>query len=410
MNSTWQQILLIASLLVASCAAQAKWLASEGKSIIIQGNISQARDKAVTDALLSIMHKSGTSVESVQVVKSGVLATDQLTIRTNGEVHDMRLLNEEINKGYIMVSIKADIYPFRRCPKEKYAKTLLVGPFQLQIREQAQLGGIYHSDEALTQRLFYHLKRHSRKLDPRHVLIQPIAFPNDQQYNIEQQFLEVARQISSQYDVQYQLFGTIEDMSSFDESSNNLLFPSSIKKRHFQMNIYLIDGINRQTVFQKNYAYSSDWPFDMTQKFNVNSNEFWATDYGKIIDQAILKAGNDIEQAVYCQPTMATIIALHNNGVVINIGFRNGLKKGDQFQLIRSQFTSHQSSQLQGPIFTPDNVMFSVVSVQSDRAILKPQRGSDMGNVQIRDMLTPVDEYFLQQLEQEKEQDSHFTD
>jgi len=385
-------------LLTIPSSLQAQWYTAEGVANIIPGDVNQSRDNAVSNALLSIVHKAGTSVESLQVIRSGVLESEELTAKTHGEIHDMRLLDEKILDGKITVSIEADLYPFSVCPQEKYSKTIFVGPFHLKTRKQAQLGGIYHSDEAVAQRLFYHLKRNSAKLDPRYVMTQQIAFTRDNLHNIELQILEVARDIATNHDVQYLLFGTIEDMSDYYETSTNLLFESTEHKRNFQMNIYLVDGINKSTVFQKNYTAVSNWPYEMTLRFDVKSKVFWETDYGKIIDENIDQAVRDVQQALYCQPTMATIIARYDKQVIMNIGHNNGVKKGDQFQLIRSQYVSQQNSTLQGPIFIPDDILLTVTSLQSDRAILTTTEPTDMNNIQIRDMLTPATDYTIQRL------------
>jgi len=398
MINRYQQALLVSILFAFAVNAQAQWFASEGKAEIIPGKIDESRDNAVSNALLSVIHKEGTSIESIQVVKSGVLSVNELTTRTNGEIHDMRLIDEQIINGMIYVSIEADLYPFSVCPQEKFAKTVFVGPFHLQARKQAQLGGIYHTDEAISQRLFNRLKSHSVKLDPRYGMTQQIAFTSDDRHNFELQILDVARQISHKHDVQYLLFGTIEDMSDYYENTTSLLFDTTVHKRNFQMNIYLVDAINKVTIFQKNYASTTEWPYAMTLKFDVKSDVFWQTDYGKVIDENIEQAIKDVQQAVYCQPTMATIIAQYNDQVIMNIGHSNGVKKGDQFQLIRSQYVPQQTGSLQGPIFVPDDILLTVVSLQSDRAILKPQDPTAMNNIQIRDMLTPVDEYTLKRL------------
>ena len=383
-----------------SLNTQAEWFSGNGKAAVIKGDINKSREAAISDALLSITYRVGASIESIQVIESGVLAVDELTIQTNGEVHDMRLMSEKVIDGMIYVSIEAELYPYPTCPQENYSKTLFVGPFQLLTRKHAQLGGIFHSDEAVAQRLYYQLKRDALKLDPRFVMTPQIAFTSDDIYNIELQILEVARQIASKHDVQYLLFGTIEDMSDYYETTKGLLFDSTVHNRNFQMNIYLVDGINKVTVFQKNYASTSEWPYSMTLKFDVKSKVFWETDYGKIIDDNINQAVKDVEQALHCQPTMATIIARYNDKVVMNIGHRNNVKKGDQFQLIRNQYVSHQTSSLQGPIFIPDDVLLTVVSLQSDRAVLKTSDPMDMNNIQIRDMLTPASESTLKEIAQ----------
>lgn len=409
MKNIIQYILIITTFIVLSFSAQAEWYSGEGRAVIISHDINQSRDNAISNALLTVVHKAGTSVESVQVVKSGVLELDELIIRSNGEIHDMRLVSEKILNGFIHVNIEADLYPFSSCPQEKYSKTIFVGPFHLQKRKHAQLGSIYQSDEAIAQRLFYQLKTESHKLDPRYVMTQQIAFTSDTHYNIELQVLDVARQIATKHDVQYLLFGTIEDMSDYYETTKTLLFEKTVHKRNFQINIYLVDAINKVTILQRNYASTSEWPYAMTRKFDVNSNTFWQSDYGNIIDENISKVVADVKKALYCQPTMATIIAQNNDRVIMNIGHRNGVKKGDKFQLIRSQFISHQSSLLQGPTFVPDDIVLTVVALQSDRATLQTIDPMEMNNIQIRDMLTPVDEFTLQRLMKKKKHNSHNT-
>ena len=373
----------------------AQWYSSEGSADIIDNDINRARDNAISNALLTVIRSAGTSAESEQVVKSGVLEVDKLSIKSNGEIHDMRVVNETILNGFIKVTIQADIYPFSTCPQEKYSKSIFVGPFDLETREHAQLGAIYNADEIIAQRIFTQLKYKSNKLDPRHVMTQSIAFTDDTHNNQELQTLQIAREIANKYDVQYLLFGTIKNMSDFYETTSNLLTDTTVHKRRFQMDIYVVDAINQITIMQKQYSALSEWPYSITHKFDLKSNTFWGTDYGRDIDQNINKVVSDVRQALYCQPTMATIIAQFNDQLVMNIGHRNGVKKGDQFQLIRSQSVLHQSNLLQGPIFVPADVILTVVSVQSDRAILKTEDPMDMSNIQIRDMLTPVDEYTL---------------
>lgn len=398
----YQYLIVITTVMTMSFNVNAQWYSSEGVAEIIENDINQSRNNAISNALLTVIRSAGTSAESVQVVKSGVLEVDKLSLKSNGEIHDMRVINESILNGFIKVTIQADIYPFSTCPQEKYSKSIFVGPFNLATREHAQLGAIYNSDEVIPQRLFKQLKYKPNKLDPRHVMPQSIAFSDDTYNNIELQTLQVARDIANKYDVQYLLFGTIQDMSDFYETTTGLLADTTVHKRHFQMDVYLVDAINQITILQKKYSDLSEWPYSITHQFDLNSNTFWGTDYGLIIDQNIDKVVSDVRQALYCQPTMATIIAQFNDQLVMNIGHRNGVKKGDQFQLIRSQFVSHQSSLLQGPIFVPADVLLTVVSVQSDRAILKVDDPMNMNNIQIRDMLTPVDEYTLIRLAKDK--------
>ncbi|MDO6687824.1 MULTISPECIES: flagellar assembly protein T N-terminal domain-containing protein [unclassified Agarivorans] len=370
----------------------AVWFEGEGQAKIVDGQVDKARQQAIQDALLTLMYRGGASVKSLQIVKSGVLETDELTVRTNGEVYDMKLLVETIEDDQMTVTVAADIFPLNTCEKDSYAKTLFVGPFQLQKREHAQLGGIYRTPEEVSQRLFHRFKLKSKRVDARHLMTRQIAFDGRYANDIEPQMLKVARSLSSQYDVQYILFGKINDMSSYNETSTNLLgMKSTVKQRNFQVKLYVIDGINGETILRKSYGSNREWPFDVTMKLDVTGQTFWSSDYGNLIDSYIDQAVVDVEDALYCRQSLATVVGLYNGQVVINIGQTNGVRKGDKFELVRQQYLMHLDGGLRGPIFNADDTQLTVMSVQSDRAVLATKRFSDMANIQIRDVLVAVD-------------------
>jgi len=381
--------LLIASY---SFSANALWFEGDGESLIINGDIAAAREKAIQNALLTLMYHGGASVNALQVVKSGVLEIDKLTVRTNGEIVDMHLLTENIINDSIQVTVSADIYPFDSCKKDNYAKPLFVGPLELVTPSQAQLGGIYKIPEEIGQRLYSQLQTSSRQIDARQLRTQPIAFNNNNSNDIERQMLSVAQDIYAQYDVQYILFGKITDLSDYNESTTILGVPTSTTKyRNFQMQLYVIDAINNKTVFQKKYQASREWPFDVTMRLDTSGSVFWYSDYGKLVNFYIEQSIEDIEGAFSCETTLASVVSIYNNeNLVINLGQENGVRKGDRFKVLRNQFISFQDSGTHGSLFNEDDTVLQVVSVQPQHALLKATNIADMANIQIRDILTPV--------------------
>jgi hypothetical protein len=368
------------------------WFEGQGEALIIDGQVATAREKAIQDALLTLMYHGGASINALQIVKSGVLEIDKLTVRTNGEIVDMQLLTEKIIDDKIQVTVSADIYPFDTCKKDNYAKSLFVGPIQLTTPKDAQLGGIYKIPEEVATRLYSRFKTDSRQVDARHLRTRQIAFNNNTSDDIERQMLSVAQDISSQYDVQYILFGRINDMSDYNEINTTFGIASTpIKYRNYQMQLYVIDAINRKTVFQKKYEASREWPFNVTMKLDVAGSAFWYSDYGKLINFYIEQSVTDIENTFSCETTLASVVAIYNNdNLVINLGQENGIRKGDRFKLIRQQFLTFQDKGSQEPFFNQDDTVLEVISVQSKRALLKATNGADMANIQIRDILSPI--------------------
>lgn len=387
-------ICLFATVMAEQAVAQ--WYNGSGQAEIVDGNVSDARKQAIQDALLSIMYQGGASVKAIEVVNQGVLEKHKLSVRTHGEVHDMRLMKEQILDQTLYVSVRADISS-NQCAPDNYAKTLFIGPFQLQKREHGQLGAIYRVPEELTRRLFYRFKENSQYIDVRHLRTRQIAFEESYDHDIERQMLSVANDISNQYDVQYVLFGKISDMSSFNETETELLvFDKEVKRRNYQVRLYVIDGIKGVTVFRKNYSGRAEWPFDVTMKLDVTGNIFWASDYGKLIDNLIEESVVDIQKTLGCEQSIATVQNIYNNKIMINLGQINGISRGDTFKLIRQQYIYEQQNNHMQEIFNPSDVEFSVIHVQSDRSILTTDNITGMENIQIRDRLVSSDEDILE--------------
>lgn len=377
-----------------SFSANALWFEGDGESLIINGQVAAAREKAIQNALLTLMYHGGASVNALQVVKSGVLEIDKLTVRTNGEIVDMHLLTENIIGDKIQVTVSADIYPFDSCKKDNYAKPLFVGPFELVTPAQAQLGGIYNISEEIGKRLYSQLQTNNRQVDARQLRTQSIAFNNSNSYDIERQMLSVAQDIYSQYDVQYILFGQITDLSDYNESATILgVSTSTTKYRNFQMQLYVIDAINNKTVFHKKYQAAREWPFDVTMRLDTAGSTFWYSDYGKLVNFYIDQSIDDIESSFSCETTLASVVSIYNNEkLVINLGQKNGVRKGDRFKVLRKQFVSFQDSGANGSLFNEDDTVLEVVSVQPQHALLKATNIADMANIQIRDILSPLTE------------------
>ncbi|WP_094751838.1 flagellar assembly protein FlgT [Psychromonas sp. CD1] len=378
-------------LILFSCSAHAIWFEGEGNAPIYKGDVEQARKLAVQDALLSLMYQGGASIRSLQIVQSGVFEAQQLSIRTNGEIHEMHLLAETIKNKKISVTITADIYSLQNCQRDGYAKTLFVGPIQLENREQAQLGGLYNIDEEISKRLFNSFHANTSKIDARYLMTRPLTSNTNSYYNIENKMLNLSRDLAAQFDVQYILFGRIEDMSSYTKSDSILgIETTSINMRNYRIQIYVIDAINKETVFRRSYATDAPWKFDFTRQFDIQSNTFWSSEYGEKINDISQKIIRDVNDALYCEATLASIVATYDNNIVINIGGKNGVRRGDKFQLIRQRYIFHQDGLSQGPLLNREKITFNVISVQSDRAILNTEKASDLANIQIRDIVTPI--------------------
>ncbi|MFM2479483.1 flagellar assembly protein T N-terminal domain-containing protein [Celerinatantimonas sp. MCCC 1A17872] len=376
------------ALLTVPMMAHAVWFQGQGSATIKDGEVDQARHEAVQNALLGLMYKGGASIRSVQVVKSGVLASDKLTVRTNGEIHDMQVMREKRTDDTITVTVRADIFPMKTCNKDNYAKTMMIGPITIRSRQQAQMGGIYQLGKTLSQQLFQQLQLSNRRIDARQLMTTPIASLSD--YNDQNSMLEVARSLSAQNDVQYVMFGTIDDLSNYTTSSTSQLtgVTDTTHHRSFRITIYVVDGIKGDIVFSKSYSTNQEWDFSLTMKVSPDSDMFWSSKYGKAVQYVMKQAVQDVQVSLYCKQTLANVVGIDNNQLIINLGQRDGVQEGDAFHLMRTRYLlSHDGAQ-SSPIFNQtQSPQFKVVSVQTHRSVLQADHYSDMANIQLRDIL-----------------------
>ncbi|WP_245579525.1 flagellar assembly protein T N-terminal domain-containing protein [Aliagarivorans taiwanensis] len=387
--------ILVACCLLLSLPLHAVWYEGEGQAMIMNGEVEVARRKAIQEALLNVMYRGGASVRSLQEVRSGILETDSLTVRTNGEIHDFRLLHEKIEDNIITVTISADIFPVNMCSIDDYKKTLFVGPFDIKKLEHAQLGGIYRLGEEVAHRLHRQLSSHSQRFDTRHLMTRAIALGGRHTRDLESQVLDIARTISQDYDVQFVTVGRILDLSHHNEVSTNFLgLSSSERLRNFHIRLMVVDGIRGEIVLRRDYSFQQEWPYDVTLKLDVSGETFWRTHYGQGIEMVIGNMVRDLESELHCKQSLATVVSVFDNQAVINLGYSNGVRKGDKFRLVRRQHLMYQTGQVGGPVFNDDEIVLEVVAVQADRAVLTTHDFADMANLQIRDVLVAVNDIY----------------
>lgn len=371
-------------------SASATWYTGEGTARIVKGDEAAARQKATEDALVNVLFQAGASVQGVQQVAAGVLQVDSLKVRSNGEINAVEMLNESKEADRITIRLRADVFAHQACERDFYKKTLFVGPISIHKREQGQLGEIYRLPDELSRRLYARFIRDSRNVDPRELMTEAIAVPYQSSATRIQSIKRLARELAVEKNVQYLLFGEIADMSSYNETTKNVVRPDSTQKiRNFRLELTLIDGINNEVVMQRTYSDQAPWPFDITMKLDVAGDPFWNSEYGKIIDRILDHASQDIDRNLYCDHTLSQIVAVMPDSAIIDIGRDNGVRMGDRFKIIHKQITGFGANRR--PFYTAGKLEFEVVSVQQDRSLLKPLQLPLFGNIQVRDIVRAED-------------------
>ncbi|MBW8192141.1 flagella assembly protein FlgT [Neiella marina] len=378
----------LALCLLFSAVSHADWFEGEGRAPILQNDTEEARRLAVKNALVSLMYYGGASVRSLQVVKSGVLQTDELRVKTHGEVYGLKILKEAVAEDHVVVTIAADIFPSGSCHTNRYTKPLLVGPFQLEKYEHAQLGAIYDLPEQLGRMLYQAFQSESATVDARSLRTRPITFDVSAEHYSQSAKPKDVALLAEQHGVQYVMLGKIEDLSSHTEKQMKaIVFNKTTTKRNFRMTISVLDGVQGGLVFNKTYQGNREWPFERTVVHDVSSEAFWSSDYGQLVDELLKQAKSEVEDALYCRQSLASVLDVIGSKVIINLGQSNGVQLGDEFILAHQQSYGNQPSNSQTSIFNVTENQLDVVSVYPNRAVLRAKRAADLANIQVRDIL-----------------------
>jgi len=382
--------ILIVVLLVFCAHVKAEWFEVVGYGGIVDGDASSARQMAVKDAITQALIFSGATVSSVQTVADGVLEQDKLKIKTHGQIQHVNLINEQQQEDQYSVTLHLDIIPQQaQCIESKFNKQITVTQSQLTHPDQARFGQIFDIPKSSSQRLFNTLNERNlgitmipyidRKLDVR------AFFAQQFEYNAN-----LIDMLSRSSNSQYVLLSQITDISQGKKINNDYAFwESEAYMRNFKIDFALFDSQTSDLVWSQQYKTQGTWPHKKTQIVNVNSEEFWRTDYGQKIQTIFNKLSQDLNTAVSCLKTTGKILMIDSDRVVINLGQSHGLEAGQILSILhRSNLTAVNGMQFSHHIQTIEQVVVEQVNAQS--AIARNISDRPLSNIQLNDVVKVV--------------------
>ena len=149
------KVVLLSTLLLASLSARAELIEAQGSAAILGGDEVYAREQATRDALRQALLASGASVSSIQRLENGSLRSEQIQIRSGGDIRQYRLKREEVRNGRMYITLVADIQAERQiCQTQHYAKDLTLVRLRMRYPDQASTGALDDMPADLSRRLF----------------------------------------------------------------------------------------------------------------------------------------------------------------------------------------------------------------------------------------------------------------
>lgn len=364
-----------------NCYAQ--WYETEGSAQIRRGDVSEARSRAVDEAIRQAMLDSGSFVTSEQGISNGAMSTDNFNMSASHDMRQYNLISERRDNGYIIVKVRVfiDASP-QKCLGANYPKTIL--PVLIKYDDgqfQQSTNGLEDFNIELTSKFNAILSSKTKILTKpffnKNLGIDPLKHsPN------EVNLRKTIQQLATQNDAHYVIAGVIRDISLHKDDDGWFATNFGDDNREFSLSIYVFDGYSGDVVYTNNYSGSAKWEF--SGNANVHSDYFWSSQYGTIVSKILTQVGNDTEQSIACNKPIGRILKIMPNGeMYINLGKQNGIRQGTRFYVEHnSSFTDHNNSMR----FSKSKITNQMVAteVYSNTSILK-SIGTSSGNIQIND-------------------------
>ncbi|WP_421870033.1 flagellar assembly protein T N-terminal domain-containing protein [Motiliproteus sp.] len=345
------RILLALFIVLLSPSVLAVSIEAEGSALIYNQDISSARHQALRNASQQALLQAGAYISSSQSINQGVIQTDNLRIRTLGNLSNVRVIDERVKGDRFWLRIRADVDTDQSCAlgdaHTRYTKSVAVAAFPLQHRQQAALGNLYGAEQQLSASLTKLINGEGilRALNASHLSVNP-APSTAAAYQQDQGPLTEALQSFSELDVQFIVSGVIRDLSPYDPSRHDeeLIWKTLYDQldvrgrqrlRNFAVDLFIHDGYTGTLLFSRSYRTGGFWDADDVEQIGFYTPAFLKTDYGQKVRNLLTQAGRDINKQLQCEPFRSRIIRAEQNRLTFNAGSVVGIQPGDQFRLFR---------------------------------------------------------------------------
>lgn len=351
-------------------------------------NFDETRTKTIKRAVANAVMKSNSFIQIEDIVLDGLLQSSKTVLRSEGQIRRVEILNESIDGDVLSVIVKVDVKPSINCQKDDYAKSLLITQFPLLKPTQAAQGSLFDIGIHTSKRFELQLNTQPKVFVSS--LISGSLMSDNVVGNINQQYLEKAgRYLAAEHNSQFILFGAIQDISLFEQVKEQMIIDDIRLRRNFTFQLYLYDAIRGDILLKKNYHGEGDWQYTHNHKVDTNNSVFWRTDYGRNMLHTISSAVTDINDVLSCEKSLPQIIDKANEQLVINIGRKQGVKIGDEFELVNRRFLQGVNGKPYPLLSVDHSATLNVIEVNDQSAVLTSDSLSAIHGGQIHNLVSP---------------------
>lgn len=339
--------LLTTLLLLFAVQAQAVWVEGVGVAAIERGDLDAARAQARRLALRDAALQYRARIASKETVENGVLKQSSLTVAAQAQAKQIKVLEETRTGNWLRMRLTADLGGSAACGSEagqQLHKRIAITAFPLRQPQQATLGGLENSSRALANALYQKLSAANfsvmsvtRERPHPDLLDAPTQQTDDSRLN---KTLELARSLN----VQFVISGVIQDMAVADPGAWETSLWKRVardtglanRERRLVLDVFMHDGFSGSPVFEQRFSAAGLWDSTREQQVGFGSEAFWATGYGRAVDQLLEQVKGQVAEALACQPFMARITRVDEKTAHLAAGAIAGLRPGDVFQVFRT--------------------------------------------------------------------------
>lgn len=331
MRATLTLLLLCVGLLTVT--VQARVVEVTGSAAVVDGDEAAARDAAIDDALREAALQGEARVDGRLQVNDGTVRQDSTRISTRATVSGTEVLDAWREGGLYHVRVRTHVGP-AGCAGGQYRKRIAALVFPLQEPGQLHVGELSGIETALPREILRRLGASGDFLTVDATdqgLFENPALAPDHRFEAPPRptIVELARRL----DAQFILSGVLRDIGREygSEGSWSWLGPLARDSRRFEFELFVHDGVTGALLLRHGYAGEASGDVELPANVPFASRRFFRSDFGEQVDALLQRATTAIGEALRCEPLVARVLAVGEEGIRIDAGQETGVTPASRF-------------------------------------------------------------------------------
>jgi hypothetical protein len=320
---------LLALLLQFSLLASAAPLEAEGVATVSAGNLAQARQAAIRDALEQLGLRSGARVDVAAGASTRAHnAFESSRVQPAADFERYTVLREWQTGQllHVRIAVKDEDARPRGSVNLAYKKKLVVTPFH--VRRSPQLDDVDDIATRLPQELLRGMTASGSFLGKESpYVISPGS-------NGPSADTAAVRRIAAMYESQFVVSGEIVDAGNFDKPAYFGLINKDA--RRIEIAFYVHDGLTGVLLAQRRALVEQVGERRIGRDKPFGSASFAATPFGGAILRALDEGIAGIKADIAALPFMARVVQVQGERIVIDAGSTSSVAPGDQLVVYRA--------------------------------------------------------------------------